>query len=470
MSSLKNSNTTITDLYKGLEVITQLLKDIKNSVKDDPATNKKIKEAFETLAKISTQTFEILSLVRSFDFSTLLSIVKHIQDHAFKQEEASSVWIKSSTNMAWNLDASIGFIGLATHPTITMAQPITIIHPEPSFPQRKGKEYWDKDEKIKKAEEEAKLNAISKIEVIKVVRKEAKKIGIHPKEAISSKADELREIIPKKKNTMVKDLMNSLSRRHERVFGISKIDELREIIPKKKNTMVKDLMNSLSRRHERLRQIPSELGIQSALPAPGQASSQTSGRKQKHMELKPETRIPGLECNRALSENVPFINNMVIEEPEYGIFFTDEFGDQAFQRWSDINKVGMEALVSYLVAASMVKSLENARFSMKQRKLIAEHLDQEKLKSKKVKLEALGYKWTEYVCEGSIPKDVIDTGEGLIPMDVFDLSKKIKKIKKMKSREDEFQKVDEDYESDDDASDEDASDEDASDKHESDED
>ncbi|GJU42443.1 hypothetical protein Tco_1195400 [Tanacetum coccineum] len=83
---------------------------------------------------------------------------------------------------------------------------------------------------------------------------------------------------------------------------------------------------------------------------------------------------------------------MVIEELEYGIFFTDEFGDQAVQRWSDINKVGMEALASYLVTASMVKSTKNARFSMKLRKLIAEHPDQEKLKSKKVKLEALGYK------------------------------------------------------------------------------
>nr|GEV39590.1 hypothetical protein [Tanacetum cinerariifolium] len=77
---------------------------------------------------------------------------------------------------------------------------------------------------------------------------------------------------------------------------------------------------------------------------------------------------------------------MVIEEHEYGIFFTDEFGDQAFQRWSDINKVRMEALVSYLVVASMVKSPENERFSMKLRKLIAKHPDQEKLKSKKVKL------------------------------------------------------------------------------------
>ncbi|GJV44635.1 hypothetical protein Tco_1429171 [Tanacetum coccineum] len=109
------------------------------------------------------------------------------------------------------------------------------------------------------------------------------------------------------------------------------------------------------------------------------------------MELEQEIKIPGLESNRTLLENILFINNMVIEEPEHGICFTDEFGDQAFQRWSDINKVGMEALVSYLVAASMVQSPENARFNMKLKKLIAEHPDQEKLKSKKVKLEALGY-------------------------------------------------------------------------------
>nr|GEX03707.1 hypothetical protein [Tanacetum cinerariifolium] len=53
------------------------------------------------------------------------------------------------------------------------------------------REYWDKEEEIKKAEEEAKLNAISKTEVIKVVREEAKKLGIYPKEAITTKAGEL---------------------------------------------------------------------------------------------------------------------------------------------------------------------------------------------------------------------------------------------------------------------------------------
>ncbi|GJU31560.1 hypothetical protein Tco_1175149 [Tanacetum coccineum] len=308
----------------------------------------------------------------------------------------------------------------------------------------------DKEEQIKKAEEEARLLAMTKPEVIKVVQEEAKKIGLDPKAIKGAKAGEMFKkaqdaehavlkrqhtekvrkslelrkhkydsymwtvssrlkpepitnikIYPKTKPVVITVYRGTDGRNFEvhepflfGAFGISELDELREIIPKKKNAVVKDLMNSLSQRYERLKKIPKELRIHSALPAPApeQASSRSSGRKRKHMELEPETRIPGLECNRALPKNVLFVNNMVIEEPEYGIFFTDEFGDQAFQRWSDIDKVGMEALVSYLVAASMVKSTKNARFSMKLRKLIAEHPDQEKLKSKKVKREALRYK------------------------------------------------------------------------------
>nr|GEV92818.1 hypothetical protein [Tanacetum cinerariifolium] len=127
MSSLEKSSSTINDFYKGLEVITQLLKDITNSVKDDPAINKKIEEAFETLAKISTQTTQILSSVGSFDFSTLQSTVKNIQDHAFKQEETSASWMESSTNMAWNLGSRISGLERAqSHIKSTKAAKIAI--------------------------------------------------------------------------------------------------------------------------------------------------------------------------------------------------------------------------------------------------------------------------------------------------------------------------------------------------------
>nr|GEY15920.1 hypothetical protein [Tanacetum cinerariifolium] len=103
---------------------------------------------------------------------------------------------------------------------------------------------------------------------------------------------------------------------------------------------------------KRIKKIHEELGIQSALPThiPKQAPSQVSRRKRKHMELEPEVKIclvikhskDGMIFNKvgvdslvsylvmALLEGVPFLDNMVIEEPEYGIFFTDMFGDQAF--------------------------------------------------------------------------------------------------------------------------------------------
>ncbi|GJR31944.1 hypothetical protein Tco_1108176 [Tanacetum coccineum] len=421
----------------------------------------------------------------------MLSTVKDLQAQALKQEEASTTWTKSSTNMTWNLGSRMIAVEISqtalkhevsslsvtltlaitntpanvegenatntateeppshtegetkepklailislnpsTEAPPTKAQPFTSIisHPESSQATRrigKGKEiatesvedpskkliqeYWDKEEKIKKAAEEARLLAMSKPEAREKFKKAQDAEHQVLKREHSKKIKRMTELNKKSVEqymwtmtnrikpetiTDVKIYLNtkpvvlSIYRNNDkRNFevhepfkfadsGITELDELGPIIQKKKNSIIKDLMTSLSKRYERLKKIPKELGIQHALPAPvrEQASSQTLGRKRKHIELEPE------------------IKNMVIEEPEYGIFFTDVFGDQAFQRWSDIDKVGMEALVSYLVAASMVKSPENARFSMKLRKLIAEHPNQEKLKSKKVKLEALGYK------------------------------------------------------------------------------
>ncbi|GKD42724.1 hypothetical protein Tco_1267369 [Tanacetum coccineum] len=86
------------------------------------------------------------------------------------------------------------------------------------------------------------------------------------------------------------------------------------------------------------------------------------------IKLEPEVRIPELECNRSLPKGVPFVNNLVIEHPKNGLFFIDVFGDEAFQRMNDIHKV---------------------LFNIKE--LIDSHLDKEKLKSKKVKLEVVGY-------------------------------------------------------------------------------
>ncbi|GKA80006.1 hypothetical protein Tco_0786602, partial [Tanacetum coccineum] len=65
MSSLNRSNTTI----------------------NDPATNQKINEATKTFTRISSNITKVLSLVKGFDFSALLSTVQDLQAHAVKQDE-----------------------------------------------------------------------------------------------------------------------------------------------------------------------------------------------------------------------------------------------------------------------------------------------------------------------------------------------------------------------------------------------
>ncbi|GKA10527.1 hypothetical protein Tco_0689960, partial [Tanacetum coccineum] len=252
-------------------------------------------------------------------------------------------------------------------PDAPVLAPYTINNKLHYLTDKQIQEYLDKEEKIRKAEEEARLFAITKLEVIKDAKhavlmrqhtekvRKSLKLRKHKYDnymwTVSSrlKLEPITDIkIHPKTKLVVITVYKGIDGRNFDVhklfafgdFGISELDELREIIPKKKNTVVKDLMNSLARRYERKRKIPKELGIKSSLPAPvptpEQASSKSLRKKRKHMELEPEIRIPGMECNRAFPENVPFVNNMVIEEPKYGIFFTDEFGDQAFQRWSVI--------------------------------------------------------------------------------------------------------------------------------------
>ncbi|GJX64434.1 hypothetical protein Tco_0298777 [Tanacetum coccineum] len=110
---------------------------------------------------------------------------------------------------------------------------------------------------------------------------------------------------------------------------------------------------------------------------------------QRNFELEPEVRIAGLECNKILPKGIPFVNNKVVETPEHVIFFTDALDEHAFQRVSAIHKVEVETLLGYLVMAGNVNNLNNQRFYVLQRQMIDAHHDREKLKSKKVKLEAI---------------------------------------------------------------------------------
>nr|GEV03218.1 hypothetical protein [Tanacetum cinerariifolium] len=54
------------------------------------------------------------------------------------------------------------------------------------------------------------------------------------------------------------------------------------------------------------------------------------------MELEPEIKVPGLEYNRSLPEGVPYVNNMVIEEPKFScVIPTNGLNDQTQENVRD---------------------------------------------------------------------------------------------------------------------------------------
>ncbi|GKC63589.1 hypothetical protein Tco_1096187, partial [Tanacetum coccineum] len=135
--------------------------------------------------------------------------------------------------------------------------------------------HLDKEEKIVKVVEVAKLLAMSKLELIKVAHEEALNLGIHPKVLASEKGGyEFKRIQDSKGNDRINFNVHNPFKFAD--FGVNELDELGSIIEKKKNKIIGELMISLGKRYERLKKISEDLGIQLALPppAPEQGSSQ----------------------------------------------------------------------------------------------------------------------------------------------------------------------------------------------------
>nr|GEW68094.1 retrovirus-related Pol polyprotein from transposon TNT 1-94 [Tanacetum cinerariifolium] len=183
---------------------------------------------------------------------------------------------------------------------------------------------------------EAKLLAMSRPEVIKVVCKEAKKLRIDLREAISTKAGETfkkaqdakRDVLKREDFKKVK-ILTKLNRRRAEEYMWIMINRIKHvpITNVKIHPNTKPIVSSVFRNNDK--------------------------RKfDVHNPLK--------------------FTDFGITELDKLCLITQKKNSTAFQRWNDIHKVRMEALVSCLVAASMVKSPKNASFSMKLRKLIIE--------------------------------------------------------------------------------------------------
>ncbi|GJW39120.1 hypothetical protein Tco_0064965 [Tanacetum coccineum] len=267
--------------------------------------------------------------------------------------------------------------------------------------EEKIQAHLDKEEKLEKAAKEARLLEMNKFELIEA--KELRKKKIDQYRWITSsrlKPETITEIyIHPNTKPIIITVYRGNDRRNFEVnnpfkfgdFRVAEWDKLGPVIKKKKNKVVGELMTSLGKKYHRLKVILGKIRITPSLLAPRQVLSLSSSRKRKAQELEHEVCIPGLECNRSLPEGVSFVNNLVIELPENGFLFIDVFGDEASQRMSDIHKVDVDTLLTYLVMYLNVSTPANQRLCLSLRSFINSHLDNEKLKSKKVKLEAVGY-------------------------------------------------------------------------------
>ena len=99
-----------------------------------------------------------------------------------------------------------------------------------------------------------------------------------------------------------------------------------------------------------------------------------------------------LHCNKDPPAGVKFATNKMIKDPEYGLFFIDEYGSPAFQRVSDIHKVETPTLLAYKMMDRHYKSPKNEEFMILMDKMMSEHPDKHVLLSKKTKLEIMGNK------------------------------------------------------------------------------
>ncbi|GKC82338.1 hypothetical protein Tco_1138055 [Tanacetum coccineum] len=213
--------------------------------------------------------------------------------------------------------------------------------------------HLDKEEKLEKATREARL---SKSELIKeFIKKQKAELNVLNKERL--KKLEKAKVLKKKRIDQYKWTISSRLK-PETTTDI-------HIHPNTKPVVITvyrgndqrnfEVHNSFrfGKKYDRLKVIPGEIRITSSLPA----------------------------LDKLLSKS----------QAEKGRFKSYVFGDEAFQRMSDIHKVDVDTLLTYLVMASNVNTPANQRFCMVLRSLIDNHPDKEKLKSKRVKLEAVGY-------------------------------------------------------------------------------
>nr|GEW96411.1 hypothetical protein [Tanacetum cinerariifolium] len=393
------------------------------AVKEDHALNKKVIKAIEAYIKNLTNLTELLILIKSFYFQGLKSLVKSLQASALRQDEHLAAWAKSSTSIAWNLSPrliSIESTQFALRYEIPSLKQDTyeiksiMIEIFKAFKGEKAAHTANKEspshtkgeisdmdtDKVMEKESENKqlrkfssrptlTNTILKILIpqptglvinittpeqpesppvapkadkgkeacaYKVVHEEALKVGINPKILESAKGgQEFKKIQDAE--------LKILNREHSQ--------KVKRQLELKKKRLKKYMWTTSSRLKPKpitnVKIYPNSKPVVLTI---------YKGTHRRNFDVYNPFKFVNFGVTE-LDELGPIIEkkkNMIVEL-EYGIFFTDVFGDKAFQRWSDINKVGVETLITYLMASN-ITTPKRVRFYQKIKELIAKHPDQ----------------------------------------------------------------------------------------------
>ncbi|GJV31135.1 hypothetical protein Tco_1391535 [Tanacetum coccineum] len=127
MDCVDKNSTERADPLKALNGVTETLKVVQEAVKDDLALNRKVIESTEAYTKNSTSLYEMLTLIKNFDFQGLKSSVEYLQATAISQDQHLAAWAKSSTSMAWNLSNRLTAIESSVPATLAItAAPASI--------------------------------------------------------------------------------------------------------------------------------------------------------------------------------------------------------------------------------------------------------------------------------------------------------------------------------------------------------
>nr|GEW84348.1 hypothetical protein [Tanacetum cinerariifolium] len=201
-ASLINYGNFITkfksDHVTGLNMILTNIKEVQDVIKEDHALKKKVLEAAEAYIKNSTNITELLSLVKNFDSLGFKSIVESLQAVGEKNDMITKETVSKTADVEKEPaqePRDTESILITIDPDAQVLIPFEINGKLYHLTNKEIQAHIEQEERKERVAQEARLLALSKPELIKVVTEVATEVGVDPKALQSSKGS--KEFIKK---------------------------------------------------------------------------------------------------------------------------------------------------------------------------------------------------------------------------------------------------------------------------------